>query len=676
MILFLSDKALFNERLTETTDLHGKIPATLAENQLRAMNQERAPIPSQIFRFGLFEADVALGTLTRKGVRVKIQDQPFRVLVTLLERPGEIVTREELRQKLWKEGTYVDFDGGLNVTLKKLRAALDDESDNPRFIETVPRRGYRFIAPVTGNRSASELERVEPPQIPHRQAPRSVPAIAIIFGRIWLWASIVVLAILVFLGWRFRRKEPVSVAASQKVIAVLPFSNEGAGADFDYLRYAIANDLVTDLAHAHSVSVRPFSSTSRFATQPGDPAAIGEQLRVTHVVAGGFLLDKMTLRINIELVDVAQNLPVWRDEISVPSQELIALHDKLAVYATQGMLPAIQVRGASPGDIPVPKNEHALELFLHSLSISYDPEPNLVGIKQLEDSVSIEGDYAPAWAELSRRYSYDFHYGKGGRTSDEKSRAAYKRQFELDPNWPSISTAIRVEDGDLNGAYDQGADFLRRHPDLAEGHFYMSYDLLYAGLLEEAGEECEAAHRLDPGDGVLRACAVPFILQGDYARAKPYIQLEEHSGFGAMLRMTIALRSGNRKLALNEADAASRGGFRFAGLARVCLNHSPEAERHRAAAALEVEPVWRDPEMFYFNAAVLSFCDERDAALRQLRNAITGNYCSFPAFDKDPLFDPIRLRPEFADLRQSAMQCQRRFLAHREQTDRQPRAGR
>src|ERR1017187_7160552 len=104
---------------------------------------------ARIFRFGLFEADAGRSTLRRGGSRVRLQEQPFRVLIWLLERPGEIITREELRHQLWPEGTFVDFDGSLNVILKKLRAALDDDSDNPRFIETVPRRGYRFIAPVT-----------------------------------------------------------------------------------------------------------------------------------------------------------------------------------------------------------------------------------------------------------------------------------------------------------------------------------------------------------------------------------------------------------------------------------------------------------------------------------------------------------------------------------------------
>src|SRR5690242_20273010 len=142
------------------------IPATLLLSRFAAM-ESTAP-SAKSFRFGLLEADATQGTLTRHGVRVQIQDQPFRVLVLLLERPGEIVSREELRQKLWPDGTFVDFDGSLNVILKKLRASIDDDSDNPRFIETVPRRGYRFIAPVTS--IGAKQETVTPPDLPVKEA--------------------------------------------------------------------------------------------------------------------------------------------------------------------------------------------------------------------------------------------------------------------------------------------------------------------------------------------------------------------------------------------------------------------------------------------------------------------------------------------------------------------------
>src|ERR1700731_5465941 len=112
----------------------------------RTLEPKVQPIPA--VRFGLFDVDIMHGIITRQGTRLKLQDQPFRILTILLQRPGEIVTREELRQALWQEGTHVNFDGSLNAALKKLRSALQDDAENPRFIETVPRQGYRFLAPV------------------------------------------------------------------------------------------------------------------------------------------------------------------------------------------------------------------------------------------------------------------------------------------------------------------------------------------------------------------------------------------------------------------------------------------------------------------------------------------------------------------------------------------------
>src|SRR5579863_5043992 len=133
------------------------IAATL---RIQGMNPVVSSEP--VFRFGLFELDVAGHTLTRKGVRVRIQNKAFCVLVLLLKNPGKTITREELHRALWPEGTYVDFDTGLNVVLKKLRATIDDDSDNPRFIETVPRRGYRFIAPVSVDQHEPLSESAKP----------------------------------------------------------------------------------------------------------------------------------------------------------------------------------------------------------------------------------------------------------------------------------------------------------------------------------------------------------------------------------------------------------------------------------------------------------------------------------------------------------------------------------
>lgn len=628
------------------------------------------------YRFGLFEADLASGELLRQGVRVRLQDQPFRVLSILLEGAGEIVSREELRQKLWPANTYVEFDGSLNAALTRLRSALGDSADNPIFIETVPKRGYRFIAPVTFDHESESSEAAEvllrplkPSPLPATDDDLPLP----LRRRGLLWTVVPLLLLFSLAIWLYTRRSAPSVPAARKIVAVLPFSNEGAGPDFNYLRYAIANDLVTDLTSTRSLTVRPFASTSKYGSQPADPEAVGKELHVTDVVAGGFLLDKQNLRVNLELVDVAGNQVLWREEVTVSPQELVTLHDKLALRAVKGLLPAMNIANASAADMPAPKNEQALDLFLHSITVPLDPEPNQTAIKMLESSVSLDKDYAPAWGELGWRYYIDYHYGNGGEAAVAKALQSYQRQAELDPNVPSVSTTIRVEQGDLNGAYDQAAEFLRRRPDVSIAHYSMSYVLRYAGLLDEASKECDKALAIDPGFNVFRSCATPFILSGDYAHAQKFIRLDENSGVAATSRTFIALRTGNTAAVFAESSAMSKTGLHYGDLARSCLNHAPEAEISQTAAQVETDPrLSVDAEEMYRSAEVLSFCGFGDAALRQLGKAIAGNYCSYPAMDKDPLFEPLRHRPEFAESRQAGLKCQERFLAHREQVGTAP----
>lgn len=470
-------------------------------------------------------------------------------------------------------------------------------------------------------------------------------------------------------GWRYFFHRSVTQTAP-KVIAVLPFTNEGAGQDFDYLRFAIANDLVTDLTRVRSVNVRPFASTSKYGAQTSDPAASGRELHVSDVVVGNFLMDQRTLRVDLELVDVAQNQVVWRDELKIGAQELTALHDKLAVSATQRLLPAMNIAAAATNEIPSPKNEEAFYLFWHAVTMPLDPAPNQMAIKKLEESVSLDGGYAPAWSELGWRYYLDYRYGSGGDAAKTKCLQAFRRQFELDPNAPAWTT-IQVEQGDLEGAYDQVAQLLRKHPDLSGSHFGMSYVLRYAGLLDEAGKECDAALAIDPVNGY-RSCATPFILAGDYVHAQRYIDLDKNSGVAAILRLRIALRVRDTVSILAETKAAAQLGYRLADadLVQVCLSHAAPVELAKATSQVESDPVsLHDPELLYQNAEFLGFCKQGDAALRELRRAVDSNYCSYPAMDKDPQFDSIRQRPEFTELRSAAIQCQKSFLTHRKQVD-------
>jgi len=234
---------------------------------------------SRLFRFGLFEADLENARLTRKGVRIRLQEQPFRILGMLLDRAGQIVTREELRKDLWPTGTYVDFDGSLNAALKRLRAALDDDADNPRFIETVPKRGYRFIAPVTAENSSlmNESEILVPIAQPaaveeHPASRHSLPSYS---SRRWL-ASItavaVVLAAVTFFVFRKRAAVPstpsaganVDVGAIGRSAAVLGFQNASGRSSDAWLSTALAEMLRTELGAGGKLRVVPGESVAQF----------------------------------------------------------------------------------------------------------------------------------------------------------------------------------------------------------------------------------------------------------------------------------------------------------------------------------------------------------------------------------------------------------------------------
>jgi DNA-binding winged helix-turn-helix (wHTH) protein len=150
-------------------DLSDPVLYALFRVKLSALRY-RVAEPAQnlkVMRFGVFEVDLQAGELRKSGLKIKLQDQPFQILALLLERPGQVVTREELRQKLWSEDTFVEFDHSVNSAVKKLRQALGDDSDNPRFIETLPRRGYRFLVPVAGREpSSGQIAETPPPAAP------------------------------------------------------------------------------------------------------------------------------------------------------------------------------------------------------------------------------------------------------------------------------------------------------------------------------------------------------------------------------------------------------------------------------------------------------------------------------------------------------------------------------
>jgi eukaryotic-like serine/threonine-protein kinase len=429
---------------------------------------EPAVSSGQVFKFGLFEADVARNTLTRKGVRVKIQDQPFRVLVQLLERPGEIVTREELRQKLWPEGTFVDFDGSLNVILKKLRAALNDDPDNPRFIETVPRRGYRFIAPVAVERPA-----VEPPSstngvmlpgpaelgIDKRPLAPTLPNVRP-RRRLFYAVSAAALLVLAGLGWYLGRDfsrgmptapaHPVATTTPilRKSVAVLGFHNLSGKVDDGWLATAFSEMLSTELAAGEKLRLvsgedvanlrlsSPWSQTDTLGQQTS--ARIGTALNSDLLVLGSYASvgkpERRQLRLDVRLQD-ARTGQILAEIAEIGSSENFF---QLISRIGGKLRDRLGVPGVADADEPsvvaaLPSNPEAARFYTLGLARLRDYDVSAAK-NLLEQAIEADPKFPLSHSMLARAWSYLGY--------EQKRKEEAKKALDLSANLPRVSRML------------------------------------------------------------------------------------------------------------------------------------------------------------------------------------------------------------------------------------------
>lgn len=215
----------------------------------------------------------------------------------------------------------------------------------------------------------------------------------------------------------------------------------------------------------------------------------------------------------------------------------------------------------------------------------------------------------------------------------------------------------------MNKAYDFARDLLEKRPDSARAHFGMSYVLRYGGLLREAVRECAIAFALDPGDFNNRSCAFPSVLLGQFEQAANYVRLDSGSDWSRNVELLIAVQRNDRRQAVELSRGAEEGStLEYVG---ACLNHrlTPDISR-RQMDSIESN---RDPEPAYFQAMYFAYCGENENAIKALRRAVSGNYCAAMDLARNPLFDPLRTRPEFTEIRAKATACNIAFLAHRNQ---------
>jgi TolB-like protein len=572
-----------------------------------------------------------------------------------------VVTREDLRERLWKSDTFVDFEHGLNTAVKKARQALGDSADAPEFIETLARKGYRFIGrlePANGSDAlvtTPPVEGVAPP-VSH-QRPSWIPRLAV-----WGAAALVLLGGAVGIWF-------VLHPAKTPQLAVMPFSVlPESGGDADYLRVGIADAITTRLANTRQIAVRPTSAVLRFKDAQSDPAQVASALGVSHLLLGSIQPAQDGYRISVQLVS-ADGVVVWGRSFHAALTAVPQLHDDIA----QDVLAALRVE-LSPTErarvyARYTDSPAAYEMYLRgrSLLVNYTEAKMREAIACFQEALRIDPTFARARAGIatasawfSVRYSHEPESRVWGKRADEEARLALEQDGSLADAHYAIASAAGTEYGgfDWEVMLDRTATALALDPSLDLAHLARMRVYYHLGLFDEARREGRLAHTVNPGPNTefdrLEIASLLFTGQFDSAveqatahqsrtdiPAVPhYLGLAQYyAGDGPGARATLAsiTRHGRPDVRAQASLASIEAalGIRDQARARVAdILRGSELDHHTA----------------YSVGAALVQLDDLNAGLDWLeRAAVTGFPC-YPWYERDTLLDPLRRHPGFVQL--------------------------
>ena len=474
----------------------------------------------------MFELDSASGELYKHGLRVKLQDQPFQVLVVLLERSGEMVTREELRQRVWGHDTYVDFDHSLNISINKLRDALGDSAATPRFIETLPRRGYRFLAPVTVEEPVassapgpvSVAAAVPAPAVETPPAAPPVPATQVVRPTAkrshWVIAGVTT-AILLIVGaatWYWTRQASIPTATGRIMLAVLPFQDLTPDRKQDYFIAGLHDEMISQLGQLHPSRLGVIARTSalQYATERKPVDQIGRDLHVEYVLDGTVRHAGDHFRITAALIQVSDQTQLWTETYELKMEDMLTLEEDVASRVSQALSVEFLPEAQQELRQSATANAEAYQAYLQGRYLWHQETRDSLeqAITLFQKAISLDPNYAPAYVGLAD--TYDVLGGYGFVPPDDafgKGKAAANKALELAPNLSDAHTSLGFAsfyyDWDWSTAERQFKKALALNPNNQIAHEFYSSFLHVMGRLDEAEAEDRIAKELDPMDGWL-----------------------------------------------------------------------------------------------------------------------------------------------------------------------------
>jgi TolB-like protein/Tfp pilus assembly protein PilF len=564
-----------------------------------------------VMRFGGFEANLRTRELWKQGVRVHLQDQPFQILAMMLERPGDIVTREEICGRLWPDGTNVDFEHSVNAAIKRLRAALGDTADSPRFVETLPRRGYRFIAPVVDSTRGTSA------QAAGNALPRMV---------------------------------------------VLPFDDLSHERANDYFSDGLTEEMISQLGRLLGTRIRVIARTSSMLLKGTRQTVsdIGKAFGASYVMEGSVRRDGDRLRVTTQLIETAGETHLWAESYDRRLADVLSVQREVSEAIAQALMVEL-LPGAAAASAAEARNPDAYQAYLKGLFHWHKPgDAGLqASLRYFDQAIALDPAFAAAHAARARCYvSRAEYYREAPRTALETARAGAERALELNPREEDAHVVIaevrRVLDWDTKGARAAYGLAFAMNPSSHAAHRYYAVFLAARGESEEAAATADRGCELDPfclATSLSNALIRFFSRQyEDVIRRCGDILDKDQTYLPARRLLATALAQvGRYEDAVAQMRSLSRN--HLDPVSAACLGYllAKSGDRSGALAMRSRLAGTNRPEIApaYWVALLHAALGDQDAALAELQTACEQRDPWLDTIAVDPRFEPLRADPRF-----------------------------
>ncbi len=619
-------------------------------------------LPSHVLvRFGVFELDTESRELRKQGVKVRLQEQPFQILQALLEHPGRVVTREELQQRIWPFDTFVDFDRGLYNAIKRLREALGDSAENPRFIETLSRRGYRFIAAVNGNGSDAATE-VLPTKAATPAASHKLRVSIALLG---------VVAVLLVAAMGVRKFWPHSSTQSTipeiRSIAVLPLRNLSSDVNQEYLCDGLTDGLITDLAQIDSLKVISHTSTMQYKDTKKTLPEIARELNVDGIIEGTVQRSGNRVLVTAQLVHGPMDKHLWANRYERDMQDVFLLEREVAEDIAHKVQARVTAHDQATSASLRTVNPKALEAYLQGnyyrsrLGRGSGDEAARKGAAYFQQAIDLDPSFGPAYLGLSWAHSYLLWPSKQDAEAD---REAVEQAVKLDPSSSEAHGylgGVKEQAWDWTGAEQEFRRAIALSANNFEAHQALGHLLDATGRMDEGWREQQIAQELDPDhDHLSEGLAARRQYDTLVAHLQMDLKRDPEDGFAHYTIYRVYLKKGMYREAIQHLERAL---ILFGYPHEAAQVHSAFADSGYGAAirefakALEHLMSTRHAFLPVNIAANYAILGDKERTFYWLEQAYERHDIGRSSIDigmeslkTEFVFDPIRSDPRFTDL--------------------------